>query len=68
MVAEGHGVALLIFSLETGSRSKADKEERKEKWRSDEKKNWERTVWNGNVGGFATVLYTPLKYLIINLN
>lgn len=44
MVAEGHGVALPIFSLETGSRSKSDKEKSKEKWRTDEKNNWERTV------------------------
>lgn len=44
VVAEGHGIALLNFSLETGSRSKVDKEERKEKWRTDEKKHWERTV------------------------
>lgn len=68
VVAEGHGIALLIFSLETGSRSKADKEERREKWRTDEKTTWERTVWNGNVGEFATALNTPLKYLIVNLN
>lgn len=45
-VVEVRGTALwiaAIFSLETGSGSKADKEE-KWKWRAKEKKHWERAV------------------------
>ena len=56
--AEGHGIALVVFSVEAGSRSDADEEERKEKWRTDEKEQWERTVQNGNVGAFAAVCST----------
>lgn len=33
VIAEGHKIVPLIFSLEKGSRSKVDKEERKETWR-----------------------------------
>lgn len=46
-IIEVHGTALLIaaiFSLEIGSRSEAVKEERQEKWKTEEKKNWEREV------------------------
>lgn len=46
-MVEVHGTPLLIaaiFSLETGSGSEADKEEKQKKWRAKEKKNWERAV------------------------